>query len=271
MLAALAHEALPVQQSIDLVNVAFDRPRRNNTQEPGVGNSKLQGSPFESCPDRITGRASFEEIQRVCKGRRWNLVTVDVSYPEVLSHREKTIALMHPHHTEMDFSISLALYFASRGQGTLEGKPYHVPAKVLVSGFGADEMLAGYSRHANAFRRRGFEGLLDELDLDIRRISTRNLGRDDRVLSHWGREMRYPFLDERVVDFLLKLPVSQKCGFHLTENQPLPLRSDKLLLRQVAWEMGLKTPAQAQKRAIQFGARTAKMKSSKAKGGDSIS
>ena len=181
---------------------------------------------------------------------------------------------MWPHQTEMDLSISTALYFASRGSGTLEtedaAQSYETPAKILLSGLGADELLGGYSRHAKAFSSRGYEGLLDELDLDIRRISYRNLGRDDRVVSHSGREVRYPFLDERVIGLLLRTPIWHKCGFHrpadLEANDP-----GKILLRQVALHLGLRTAAQQRKRAIQFGARTAKMHAGKIKGRDLVS
>ena len=46
---------------------------------------------------------------------------------------------------------------------------------------GADEQLGGYGRHRTAgYQRAGWEGLLAEVSLDVGRISTRNLGRDDR-------------------------------------------------------------------------------------------
>ncbi|CAF5011215.1 unnamed protein product, partial [Rotaria magnacalcarata] len=51
---------------------------------------------------------------------------------------------------------------------------------VLLSGLGADEQLAGYSRHRRTFETGGWKALENELDMEMNRISKRNLGRDDR-------------------------------------------------------------------------------------------
>lgn len=159
----------------------------------------------------------------------------------------------------MDLSIAYALYFASRGSGdaatgdNMEPIPYSTPARVLLSGLGADELFGGYTRHATAFARQNFPGLIQELELDVNRLGKRNLGRDDRVISHWGREARYPFLDELLIRWALDCPVWGKCGFGTTslsgDEQEPDLESSKKVLRLLAWKLGLVTVAKEKKRA----------------------
>ena len=268
LLARLAHDLLPTEESIDLLNVAFYNPRTV------AAHGSRDSDPYESCPDRVTGRSSFLELQRLRPCRHWRFVAINVPFSEVVEHRPLVIQLMKPHNTEMDMSIATALFFAARGRGYIakpstsitlqefkQAEQYQTPARVLISGLGADELFAGYTRHRTAFTRHGYSGLIDELELDFQRIGKRNLARDDRVISHWGREVRYPYLDEDFVRYTLGLSVWQKCGFGESSWEAVGdgVEPGKMLLRLLALELGLLGAAREKKRAIQFGARTAKM------------
>jgi len=197
----------------------------------------------------------------------------------------------------MDLSIAYALYFAARGQGLVseEAGPgskqvlYTCPARVLLSGLGADELFGGYVRHATAFSRQGYAGLVDELLLDVGRLGKRNLGRDDRAMSHWSKEVRFPYLDERLVKWAIQTPAWEKCDFENGEDMT-GVEACKRVLRLLALELGMESVAREKKRAvclptqptnprklvlrlvkltpqqIQFGARTAKMESGRVKG-----
>jgi asparagine synthetase B (glutamine-hydrolysing) len=177
-----------------------------------------------------------------------------------MGHRDKVVALMCPHNTEMDLSISYALYFAARGTGLASTEQdevpveYTTPARVLLSGLGADELFGGYTRHTTAFERRGFPGLLSELELDVSRLGKRNLGRDDRMISNWGREARYPYLDESLVNWALKSPVWSKCGFGTVTRSGQEVEEDlepgKRVLRLLARKLGLNSVAMEKKRAV---------------------
>ncbi|KAF2129216.1 hypothetical protein P153DRAFT_396513 [Dothidotthia symphoricarpi CBS 119687] len=270
ILAKLSHHLLPARQSIDLLNVAFENPRVHKNLDAST-------SPYELCPDRITGRSSYAELQKTCPDRHWRFVAINVPYIETVAHRHNVMTLMYPHNTEMDLSIANALYFASRGAGLYGATSHSMPvsyttsAHVLLSGLGADELFGGYQRHAVAFARRGYEGLIEELELDFSRLGKRNLGRDDRVISSSGKEVRFPYLDEDFIALALQLPVTAKCDFANPEvegsdDPALLLEPGKRVLRMLAWELGMKGVAAEKKRAIQFGARTAKMETGRTKG-----
>lgn len=97
------------------------------------------------------------------------------------------------------------------------------------------------------------------------RIPTRNLGRDDRVISTHGKESRHPFLSLDVVNFLVGLPVHVKMDPRLEVGV-----GDKMLLRLAARKMGLIEASARKKRAMQFGSHSARMEIGVADGGGTL-
>ncbi|KAI1194585.1 asparagine synthase-domain-containing protein [Nemania serpens] len=265
VLARLAHDLIPISQGLDLINVAFENPRQVALQ---AKQPHLQAPDiYESCPDRVTGRIAFAELQSSCPGRYWRFIAVNVRFEEAMAHKKKVLSLIYPHDTEMDLSIAFALYFAARGTGDCyvdqiewQSSPPAISttARVLLSGLGADELFGGYSRHEVAFKRSGYSGLIDELKLDVSRIGQRNLGRDDRIMAHWGREVRFPYLDEEFFEFAISSPVWEKCDFE-NVSHPAVIDPAKRILRLLAHQLDLPITARQKKRAIQFGSRTAKI------------
>ncbi|XP_063234345.1 asparagine synthetase domain-containing protein 1 isoform X2 [Bacillus rossius redtenbacheri] len=265
VLARLAHDHVPPGDPIDLLNVAFERPRRpagpqgmrrRRAGEPEAG-------PAFDVPDRRTGRETLRELRKNFPQRQWNFVEINVSLSELNEQRERRIGhLIHPRVSVLDDSLGCALWFASRGEGLLEQPGgelanYTSPARVLLLGMGADEQLGGYARHRTTLRRGGWQGLLAELRLELARISSRNLGRDDRVAADHGRQARLPYLDEGVVSFLAGLPPWHRC----CPVEMLPSGyGDKTLLRLTALKLGLSNAAFLPKRAFQFGSRIANSK-----------
>ncbi|KAG0273826.1 hypothetical protein BGZ95_010357 [Linnemannia exigua] len=286
-LAALADRFLPEGEAIDLLNVGFENPRsvKAKAAEEALALKRLkkkQGTAESSgttdgditnsgkakptkpdtrfnVPDRTTGYESLTELRKIAPRRHWNFVEVNVPFEEAMAQRSEILERIAPLETVMDLSIAMAFWFASRGIGYIKNDqgeliPYTSQAKVLLSGLGADEQLGGYSRHKDQFTAAGWEGLIHELQLDLDRISTRNLGRDDRIISDHGKEARYPFLSTHVVQFLSKLRVDLKVDLRYPRGV-----GEKILLRHVARELGFDRASSHWKRAVQFGARTAKM------------
>ncbi|XP_036040257.1 asparagine synthetase domain-containing protein 1-like [Onychomys torridus] len=125
---------------------------------------------------------------------------------------------------------------------------------VILTGIGADEQLAGYSLHRVCFQSLGLEGLNEEIAMELVRISSRNLGCDDRDIGDHGKEARFPFLDENVVSFLNSLPVWKKVDLTLPHGV-----GEKPILCLAAVELGLTASALLPKQAMQFGSRTEKL------------
>ncbi|KAM5280142.1 asparagine synthetase domain-containing protein 1 [Ctenodactylus gundi] len=285
VIAALADRHIPLDEPIDLLNVAFvtkekSKPtsykkpeQKDHCVVPSAEFSKdvaaVVGSiPDVNVPDRVTGRAGLKELQAINPSRIWNFIEINVSLEELQKLRRTQIChLVQPLNTVLDDSIGCALWFASRGIGSLvtknEVKSYQSHAKVILTGIGADEQLAGYSRHRVRFQRLGLEGLIEEIAMELRRISSRNLGRDDRVIGDHGKEARFPFLDENVVSFLNSLPIWEKADLTLPRGI-----GEKLILRLAAVELGLTSSAILPKRAMQFGSRIAKMEKNNEKASD---
>lgn len=284
ILAVLADRHVPAGKPIDLLNVAFKLQEAKMQPQSSKKGKKPNSSPAdEPCkqrdhyltrcfdvPDRITGRAGLLELQHLSPERKWNFLEINITPEELQGARQERIShLVHPLDTVLDDSIGCAVWFASRGIGMAtatdcaEQKQHTSTAKVVLTGIGADEQLAGYSRHKVRFKSDGLEGLVKELAMELGRISSRNLGRDDRVIGDHGKEARFPYLDEDVVSFLNQLPVWEKADLSLPRGL-----GEKLLLRLAARRLGLGPSAILPKRAMQFGSRIAKMENSREKASD---
>lgn len=267
LIAAFADEILPINETIDLLNVAFDNPR--------IGGGY-------NTPDRKLGKRSWAELCKLHQKRystthctRFRFVEINIPYEETLEHRPNVQGLIKPQESVMDLSIAIAFYFASRGKGSMYSDPddltsytqenYTSHARVLLSGLGADELYGGYTRHTREFTERGADSFAEELQLDFSRLHSRNLGRDDRACSTWGKELRYPFLDEDVVSWTMS-----NCPLDLKMSKRGDTIEGKSILRNIARNLGLSQVAEEKKRAIQFGAKSAKMElgSGKVKGTD---
>ncbi|PNF32987.1 hypothetical protein B7P43_G16500 [Cryptotermes secundus] len=80
ILAALAHEFIPLGEPIDLLNVAFERERKEGNQNRKAAREKKHVRSSEEkevtylVPDRITGKNALDDLKRLYPNRQWNFV-----------------------------------------------------------------------------------------------------------------------------------------------------------------------------------------------------
>jgi asparagine synthetase B (glutamine-hydrolysing) len=86
------------------------------------------------------------------------------------------------------------------------------------------------------------------MQMDLDRIPTRNLGRDDRIISSHGVETRFPYLDMTFIRYVAELPIWIKCDLRSGDGY-----GDKSLLRHAARLVGMGPISTFKKRAMQFG------------------
>ena len=92
VLARIAADLLDSGVEIHLINVAFENPRviaAAQKSKTGASSTQREISPYELCPDRITGRRSYQELQLVCGASRW--VFVSVSQNPLSASRESQL------------------------------------------------------------------------------------------------------------------------------------------------------------------------------------
>lgn len=190
---------------------------------------------------------------------------IDATFFNLAKEIKHVMSLIHPANTYMDLNIGMALWLASGGDGWVDGKicnflqrdqdryKYKSKARVLLVGSGADEQCAGYGRHRTKYKHGSWLALHEEMKLDMQRIWKRNLGRDDRLISDHGKEARFPFLDEEVIQTLLEIPLWDIANL----DEPVG-KGDKKILREVARLLCLEDASSMPKRAIQFGSRIAR-------------
>jgi asparagine synthase (glutamine-hydrolysing) len=116
--------------------------------------------------------------------------------------------------------------------------------KTVLYGLGTEELFAGYARHkrvkAHELNRACRAGLMGMHD--------RDLYRDDMVANALGVSLRAPFLAPELVDYALKIPAAYK----------LSNGENKVILREIAMDLGLEKVARRKKRAVQYGSNVSK-------------
>lgn len=132
ILAILVHHCLPINESIDLLNCAFEK---NKKQSGNLKKESLCNKSF-NVPDRLTGLSTYKALRLMFPERKFNFVEINIDLNELNLLRDTFIHnLIYPLITILDESLGCALWFASRGSGIINNEEenpisYTTPARV---------------------------------------------------------------------------------------------------------------------------------------------
>ncbi|CAI4224478.1 unnamed protein product [Auanema sp. JU1783] len=232
-------QATSNNESITLINVAFGE----------------NDNAFASAPDRKRSVEAFTHLTDCYPDRQIRLVLRNVTGEELKTKREQFIArAAAPCMSVLDDSLACVVWFALEGKGNefRTGQEFTTGASVFFVGSGADEIFAGYARHRNRFQKDGHPSVAEECQQELRRLGSRNGGRDSRVATQLQRTLVAPFLTDEIVRWANELPILQKCDLSFERGV-----GEKRIIRQAL--MKLNAPNTAPKQAMQFGSRIAKL------------
>ncbi|KAI8445234.1 asparagine synthase [Phakopsora pachyrhizi] len=215
-LALLAHSHIPPSESIDLLNVAFENTQSisNNHQT-----KRIQKDSEKSSADNHNSDTTFDVPDCQTGERLWRELS------KLTPGRDWRFVRV---------DVRMAEYLEHKEKIIKLMRPNLTVMDLSIAA-------------ALYFAARG-------IAMDLERILTRNLGRDDWMMSWFCLEVRHPLLNRRVIDLLSGLPVHLKRDHGLGKGL-----GDNLLLRGLAHGLRLVESCRLPKRAIQFGAQSAKL------------
>lgn len=113
---------------------------------------------------------------------------------------------------------------------------------VILSGQGADEIFAGYAKYEELSE----EDLRDQMNKDMMELMRNTVKHEKKVAEHFGKDVRYPYLDKTVTDIVGKIDIK--------DLAPREIR--KAFLRDVAYLIDQPEIAAKPKKAAQYGSGT---------------
>jgi asparagine synthase (glutamine-hydrolysing) len=154
---------------------------------------------FKNCKDHLNAVRTAE---------KWNLPIqiIELTDDLIWSELENIVYQLESIDT-VTTEIAAPLYFAT-GRARKDG------FYQIFSGQGADELFGGYSRYEKEVQASGFPGLNDAIFDDVTNIWSKNLERDDKICMANSIELVVPYLDRRLVEFSLGIPMK----IRLSEN-----------------------------------------------------
>jgi len=176
-------------------------------------------------------KKTAKELGLPLAARRYSLADVRAAILQVLQRMEKP--------NVMDVAIAIPVLWACR---LAKEKGF----QAIFMGQGADELFGGYDRYILAYQRQGPEEAGRMMMKDILSLSELSLERDEQASAGTKVELRLPFFDRELTEFVLSLPLSLKIAGAEDSRQ-------KFVLRKVARLQGIPSSiSEKPKRAVQY-------------------
>ncbi len=182
----------------------------------------------------LEGSADLVRARKIALLMKMDLDEVIIRRGEVMDLFREVIGIIDEP-DPMKAMIGIPIYAASK-------HAYEIGLKVILTGQGADELFGGYMKYLHE------KNLEKRLMIDLLNIHKTNLERDDHCSMSNSVELRVPYLDRKIVETALKIPLNFKVRSGVR----------KWILRRVGERIGLpKESVLADKKAIQYGTRVA--------------
>ncbi len=101
-------------------------------------------------------------------------------------------------------SIEIAIPFFATAR-YLKDKSRHI-----LMGQGADELFGGYKKYQDAVLQNNLEKANKLMLEDLRKLQDTDLSRDDNVMHAHGLNLILPYLDKKIVNFAVNVPIDFK-------------------------------------------------------------
>lgn len=149
------------------------------------------------------GVDSSKDLEYAANSRLpFNVERIDLTIEllaEILPDVLKTVGEPNPLKT----SVAIPFHLATR-KASKDGY------KTMLCGQGADEMFGGYNRYVDTLAKEGYEKLEKDMTRDVDNIHEDQLQYDIRVSRANGIELRFPFLEQELVEYVRDVSIRDK-------------------------------------------------------------
>lgn len=176
-----------------------------------------------------TQAKDLEYVKKVAKDLNLKLILIPIDKKKIEQNLLKIITIIKTTNP-VDIGIAIPLFFSVK-------KAKELNIDLIYSGFGADELFAGYNRFT-------IKNHLTETKKCLEELNEKNIFRNELISKYFSVKIKYPYLNKQIIDHALLLDTK----FLISNTQ------NKIILREIAKDLGLsKEIYERKKLAMQYG------------------